>query len=625
MLQALRSKVGSWVVKILFVLLILSFAAWGVGDIFTNQVSTEVATVGDRTITTTELDRAFRTEIDRMRQLFQTDVDLDGARQLGLLDGALEQLISRHLYAIEADELGLAIPDGLLLGRVRAEPAFRNALGQFDADVFRRVLAANALSERAYLDAVRADIRNALLLQSVTAGATAPRSLVAEVYRHQAQRRTVEAVFLPNEAVAMPPDPDEETIAKFHQERAVRFTAPEYRALTIARVAPEDLMDEIPVAEEDIVASYEERSADFLTPERRDAEQVLVQDEETARRIAEAARGGTPLEEAAQVEGASVQPLPDLARDSLLPEMAGPIFATGAGEVSDPVRTPLGWHVFRIVSVTPEVVRSLDEVRDVIAADLKRDRAADRVFEIANELDDVLAGGAAVPEAAERLGLHVTTLPAVDAEGRTPEGGTVEGLADLGVVIGRAFQLGEGEQSPLIETREGSYYVVQVDDIAPAVLRPLDQVRDEVIAAWRAEQRSAAAAARAEELAEAMRSGGDAAQVAASAGAETAVVGPIDRSGNGRGRIPEAFVGRLFAMTPGEVATAAGRDGQVIVRLTGIEVPDPAADETAVAALSDRIGRMIASDLLDQYVAALRSEYDVAVNRDVIDQMYRQD
>lgn len=625
MLQALRSKVGSWVVKILFVLLVLSFAIWGIEDVFRNQVSTDVATVGDRTIKTTELDRAFRTEIDRMRQLFQTSIDMDSARQLGLLDGALDQLISRHLYAIEANDLGLAIPDELLLGRVRAEPAFRNAQGQFDADVFRRVLAANALSEQGYLDAIRADVRNSLLLRSVTAGATAPPPLVADVYRHRAQHRTAEAVFLPNEAVPMPPEPDEETIAKFHRERAVRFTAPEYRALTIARIAPEDLMDEIPVAEEDVAAVYEERSADFLTPERRDVEQVLVQDEETARRIAEAVRGGTPLEEAAQAEGASMQPLPDLARDALLPEMAEPIFAIGTGEVSDPVQTPLGWHVFRVTSVTPEVVRGLDEVRDAIAADLKRDRAADRVFEVANELDDVLAGGATVPEAAEQLGLHVTTLSAVDAQGHTPEGGEIEGLPGLDVAIDRAFQLGEGEQSTLIETREGSYFVVQVDDVVPAALRPLDQVRDEVVAAWRAEQRSAAAAARAEELAEALRSGRDAAEVAASAGAETAVAGPIDRGGNGRGRIPEALVDRLFAMAPGEVATAAGQDGQVIVRLTDIEVPDPAADEAAVTALSDQLGRTIASDLLAQYTAALRSDHDVTVNRGVIDQMYRQD
>ena len=41
MLQALRSTVGSWIVKILFVLLILSFGVWGIGDIFRGRTDTD--------------------------------------------------------------------------------------------------------------------------------------------------------------------------------------------------------------------------------------------------------------------------------------------------------------------------------------------------------------------------------------------------------------------------------------------------------------------------------------------------------------------------------------------------------------------------------------------------------
>ena len=46
MLQAIRSRAGSYVVKILFALLILTFGIWGIGDIFRNRGSdTVVATV----------------------------------------------------------------------------------------------------------------------------------------------------------------------------------------------------------------------------------------------------------------------------------------------------------------------------------------------------------------------------------------------------------------------------------------------------------------------------------------------------------------------------------------------------------------------------------------------------
>jgi len=48
MLQAIRSKATSLVVKILFAVLICTFAIWGIGDIFRNRSTGEtwVAKVG---------------------------------------------------------------------------------------------------------------------------------------------------------------------------------------------------------------------------------------------------------------------------------------------------------------------------------------------------------------------------------------------------------------------------------------------------------------------------------------------------------------------------------------------------------------------------------------------------
>jgi hypothetical protein len=69
MLQAIRSKVASWVAKALFAMLILSFAVWGIGDIFTQRtVQPNVATVGDTKVTSIQLDRAFRDLVAQYRQ-----------------------------------------------------------------------------------------------------------------------------------------------------------------------------------------------------------------------------------------------------------------------------------------------------------------------------------------------------------------------------------------------------------------------------------------------------------------------------------------------------------------------------------------------------------------------------
>ena len=85
MLQAIRGTAGTWVVKILFIFLIISFGAWGIGGIDA-AISQWVAKVGDSEITPVELDREFRGEVDRLRQMLGPDLTAEQARQLGLLE-----------------------------------------------------------------------------------------------------------------------------------------------------------------------------------------------------------------------------------------------------------------------------------------------------------------------------------------------------------------------------------------------------------------------------------------------------------------------------------------------------------------------------------------------------------
>src|SRR4029077_19911526 len=65
MLQAIRSKAGSFGVKGLFVLLILIFGIWGIGDIFRSRpTDTVIATVGDQSIQAEDLQTAMRRELE---------------------------------------------------------------------------------------------------------------------------------------------------------------------------------------------------------------------------------------------------------------------------------------------------------------------------------------------------------------------------------------------------------------------------------------------------------------------------------------------------------------------------------------------------------------------------------
>jgi len=86
MLQAIRSKAGSLVVKTLFGLLILTFGIWGIGDIFRNRpTDTVIATVGDQSIRAEDLEAAVRRELEHMKARVGVPIDIQQAKKFGTM------------------------------------------------------------------------------------------------------------------------------------------------------------------------------------------------------------------------------------------------------------------------------------------------------------------------------------------------------------------------------------------------------------------------------------------------------------------------------------------------------------------------------------------------------------
>src|SRR5690348_10357233 len=133
MLQAIRSKAGSFVVKALFALLILTFGVWGIGDIFrTRSADTVVASVGGHSISAEELQTAVRRALEQLSMRFGNAIDLQQAKQLGLIDQTLTQLVDRSLIDQEVARLQLDTSDDLIRNAITGNPSFRGSDGRFD-------------------------------------------------------------------------------------------------------------------------------------------------------------------------------------------------------------------------------------------------------------------------------------------------------------------------------------------------------------------------------------------------------------------------------------------------------------------------------------------------------------
>jgi len=622
MLQFIRSFAGSWVVKILFVLLILSFGIWGIGDVFRSSVPTTVAEVGKVAIERDALDQEFRRQMERLRPMMGGNLTAEQAKQFGLLDQSLNALIQGTLFDLAAKDAGVTVGPEVVRLRIADEPAFRNPQGTFDANLFRTVLRNNQLTEDGYVALISRQTARELVAGAVGAGITAPKPLVQDLYRFRGEKRVAEVVTLPNAAVGDVGAPDEAEITKSYEDHQVRFTAPEYRALTVAQLSPDALAKDVKIEDDQLRAAYDERSAEFGTPEKRTLQMVVVDDEAKAKAIAEAAKA-KGLTEAAKESGVEPVTLDNLAR-SELPELGDAVFALEQGKPSDAIKSGLGWHVLAVTGVQAGSTRSFEDVRDQLRADLQKEKALDAVFSIANRVEDQLASGAPLEEVAQAQGLALSKVAAVDSTGKAPDGKDAATLPGLKALLPTAFQLKAGAASNLTEGEGSVFTAVRVDSVIPAAVRPLADVRDQVVADWQAGKRAEQAAKKAEEIAAKLKQGAEAAAqtVATDAGATFAMTTPFTRDSRSVEGLPGDLVRKLFAAKPGEVVSGASGDAQVVARLTEIVPADPAAAGAALEPLENTVNQGIESDLMAQFGNALRTHYPVQVHRQRIDQFF---
>ena len=625
MLRSFRSAAHSWIAKLLFGLLILSFAAWGIGDMIRRAGPAEdPATVGDVAITREAVNAEFRRMVERLRPMLGPDFTNEQAVKLGFVDQAAQTLAQRALLRLAAENAGISVSDQMVRAQIAGDKGFQNQAGQFDPARFVDILRRNNLSEQGYIALLRDDMARELLTAPVVSGAYAPKPLVQALFAHRGERRTVETLTLAHASITDVAAADEPALRTYHSENPIAFTAPEYRKLTLVQLLLDDLAKDVKVTDADAAQAYEERRAEFETPERRKLRMAVMDDQAKAAALATAA-AAQGLDAAAKAAGVDVVDLGEVTKDDL-PGLGDAVFAaTGTGVAAQPAQSPLGWHVVETVSVVPGSSRALAEVRDRLVKDLARERAADGVFQISNQLDDKLAGGAPLDEVARSLGLRLTVVEATDSTGKAPDGG--DALApspDAGQILAAAFGLAPGAVSPLAETRAGDFLVVRVDQIVTPPMRPFYEVREQVAAALMAQNQAAKPTQKAAELAEKLNPAAPDAGpgLAKAAGADHAVTTPFTR--DQAPGLPPDLVAKLFALKPGETAVGETGDAQVAARLKDVIPADPATQAETLAALETTVAQGVERDLTAQLIGALEQRWPIILHQDRINRLYNQ-
>lgn len=626
MLSAMRGWLNSWVAKGLFGLLILSFAVWGIGDFATGGgVPGSVATVGGRDVPMAEATEAYRRELTALQRSFGGNFEPTAPLRQRIAEDAVNRLITLTAIGAEADAHGIAVTDEALREVVFSAQPFRGLDGRFSRVAFDSFLRNAGLTEARFLQLLRGDVARQQLLSAVRAGATVPLAIAGPVFAFQNEAREAHVVEMPFIAAAAPPEPSEDQLRRFWENEQPRFTAPEYRAFSLLTLTLEDVARDITPTEEQLRAAYEARAAEFVTAEAREVEQVLVADEAAARALAEAWRSGLDLaavsERATEAGGTAVALGSLSAADLPDPALAAAAFSASPGAVTDPVRTGFGWHVLRILSVTPGATRSFAEVREALTGEVARELAAERIYTIANRVEDSIAEGITLAEVARRHAIGFREIAAIDRDGTGPDGGRIA-LAPDGTPSGRTlvidavFGAQPGATSRLVEAEGANFFAIRLESITPPTVRPFETIRDTVKTAWEAAERRRAMETAAGAMLAAIQGGQGFEAAAAAQGWTARRIGPFLRSARGAGAPPPQVLQAIFGLRPGDATMVEASNAFIVLAVANVTVPEPT--EERMRPLRDTLAAGVADDLEAQFAQDVQRRAAPTINQRAI-------
>ncbi|WP_439575471.1 SurA N-terminal domain-containing protein [Phreatobacter sp.] len=597
----------------LMALLVLSFAVWGVGDIFRGGTSTTLATVGQTQVTVQAFQTAYNRDVQNFGRMLGRGVTPDQARQFGVDRRVLSQLLTDATLDERARQLGLGVDDDTIRARILTTPAFRGPTGQFDRNVFLDRVRSLGFNEQTYIDYERRLALRQQIAGAVSDRLTAPNAIIESLARFQQEKRRAAYVVLGARAVGDIPAPDAATLQKYFEDNRATFRAPEYRKLVVVTLTPEEQAGFQQVPADRIEAEVARLRE---TAERRTIQQIRFGNADEAAAARRRLGEGLSFEDLAKERNISDTDLTlgTLSRaqvsDTVVRDAA---FALAEGAVSEPVTGTFGTFLLRVTRVEPfDEGRAREEARLTLA----RSMARTAVNELHDRIERERATGLPLTDIATKVGVTAQTIEAVDVQGRDPAD-TLLNLVGAAEFLPGAFRADIGLENEPVQVRQtGAFIWFEVAGITPARDRTLDEVRDRVEARWREDEVKSRIAKAAEEMVAAINGGKTLAELAAPLGLEVKQSPELLRTAT-EGDWAAGTVAALFATAKGKAGQAAGQDGidRIVFVTETVEVP---ANATLDQRTRDQLVSSIENDVLEQYISQLQRDFGTSVNQTLL-------
>jgi peptidyl-prolyl cis-trans isomerase D len=627
MLRGIQKATANWfgrvITGVILGLIAISFAVWGIGDIFRGFGQSQLAKIGNTEISIEQFRQTYTERLQQISRQAARPISTEQAIAFGLPRQMLGQMLAEAALDEDARNLGLAIPDSEIAKRIMSDPNFAGANGQFDNFRFQQLIRQAGFTEPRYVAEQRRVSLRRQIAESIGGGVAVPKTEIDLQNRYENEQRNVEFVRLDPAQAGDIPEPSPEAVTQYYNERKALFRAPEFRKLLLVVLSPAEEAQWAEISDADLRKAYEDRRARYVTPEKRDVQQIVFPNAEEARAAREKILAGTPFAQIAAERGLKDTDvnLGSVNKASILDRaVADAAFALPPEGVSEPVTGRFGTVLVRVGKIEAEIARPFEEVAAEIRRELSQDRARSKVTDLRHQLDDERGAGQPLAEIAQKLNVKTRTIEAVDRSGRNPQGEPAAGLPQSRELLTGAFSSDVGVENDAIQMPSGDYVWYEVEGVTPSRERPLDEVRERVIARMRDEEIARRLKAKAEEIAGKVKAGTPFAEAAP--GLQLLTVTGLKRA-EAKGGLSYKLLASIFELPKDGVGSGEGDEPTqwFVFRVTDITVPTLDATSPEAKQSADTIRNAMLDDLIAQYVARLQTDFGASVNERALNQV----
>lgn len=561
MLQLLRRKAQSTFIQIIVVIIALVFIFWGVGTNLSGDRQAALVINGEE-ISFQDFQQAYDRAYQRFSDQFGGNMPKDLAETLGIKQQVINQLIQTTLLRQGAEKMGIHVSSEEVRKAIESMVQFQEN-GAFNMERYKAVLANIRTAPTKFEKSMRIDRLAEVGAREIgNFASVATDSEVREIYSQMNEQVEVDFVKLDPANFEKKVEVNDEALGEWFASAQDNYkTAPQlklrYFAFTYDSIADKVAIDDAQIAE-----YYEQNSPMFAQPEQRKAAHILLKASESdsedthknqlakANDILAKAKAGEDFAELAKQysEGPSKDSggqLGFFGRGEMVPAFDEAVFTMQSGDISDVVKTQFGYHIILLEDIKEASMRSLDDSKKLILANLQRKEAESLAFQVANEAYEsiISAGG---------LDQYLASKP--DAELQTSDffarDDAPADLKDDTIFLDKAFDLKKGEFSSLIKGDSG-YAIFLVDDVKEPTVPELATIKDDVIEDYKAAKAKELTMKAAEELLVGATDAGTLAEAAKDMGLKAKSSGLLGRSSqNEEGDFPSALLEDALLLSP---------------------------------------------------------------------------